>query len=392
MNEWENIAAARRIAVAFGPPHAPVMPAQPSPVPVALGGGRGYTIHFRPLAEAPALLREAGLRAGPCLVVTDAHVAALHLDPLREALDAAGWAPHVHVVEPGEATKSLGPLAALYDRALGLGLDRQTPVLALGGGVVGDLAGFAAATLLRGLPLVHLPTTLVAQADSAIGGKTGINHAAGKNLIGAFYQPRLVLADPVTLGTLPAREWTSGLAEVVKAALIADADFAAWLEARWDAVLGRDPAIVGPLVRRAAAVKAEIVAEDEHEEGRRALLNFGHTFGHAIERAAGYGTFTHGEAVALGMRAALHLSRTLRPDEPFTAAEALLARLPVPGGLAAIPTPALVAAMATDKKRSADGLRFVVLEAVGRAGVVAGVPEEVVAAAWGYAKNSQDPR
>ena len=351
---------------------------------------RAYAIHFRPLAEIPDLLREAGLRVGSCLVVTDANVEALHGNRLLEALRGDGWTPHLHVLPPGEETKSEAHLAALYGWALGAGIDRQTPVLALGGGVVGDLGGFAAATLLRGLPLVQLPTTLVAQADSAIGGKTGINHAAGKNLIGAFWQPRFVLSDTETLQTLPEREWTSGLAEVVKASLIADADFADWLDAHWKAVLAREPEVAAQLVHRAAAIKAEVVAEDEREAGRRALLNFGHTFGHAIERAAGYGTFTHGEAVALGMRAAIHLSRSLRPDVAFDRADALVARLPVPSGLDTIPTPDLVAAMATDKKRGASGLRFIVLDAVGQASVVSDVPDEAVDAAWAYAKNTQE--
>lgn len=361
-----------------------------APISVPLGP-RTYAIHVRTLADAPALLAEAGLRAGPCLVVTDRHVAEHYLDPLVERLRAAGWTPHPFVLPPGEATKSEAHLDALYAWALGLGISRETPVLALGGGVVGDLAGFAAATLLRGLPLVHLPTSLVAQADSAIGGKTGINHAVGKNLIGAFHQPRLVLADPAALRTLPEREFTSALAEVVKAALVADAAFADWLAERWDAVLARDPDALPILVYRAAAVKAAVVAEDERESGRRAILNFGHTFGHAIERVAGYGTFTHGEAVALGMHAALALSRTLRPAADLDAAEALVARLPAPSGLRALATDDLLAAMATDKKRTAEGLRFVVLDAVGRARVVEGVARGAISAAWEYAKNVRDP-
>jgi 3-dehydroquinate synthase len=294
------------------------------------------------------------------------------------------------VLPPGEATKSAAHLAAVYDWALGLGIDRRTPVLALGGGVVGDLAGFAAATLLRGLPLVQLPTSLIAQVDSAIGGKTGINHAAGKNLIGAFHQPRLVLADPATLRTLPQREWTGGLAEVVKAALIADAAFFDWLESNWSGIVAREPEVVAPLVRRAAAIKAAIVAEDEREAGRRALLNFGHTFGHAIERAAGYGTFTHGEAVALGMRAALHLSHALRPDVSFRRADALVARIPVPDGLADLRTADLMQATRTDKKRRGDRIRYVVLREPGAAHVTADVPPGAVEAAWAYAKNGQD--
>ncbi len=359
-----------------------------SPISVPLGDGRDYAIHLRPLADAPALLREAGLAPHQCLVVTDATVAALYLDPLRNALEDSGWTVHTHIVPPGEASKSTDRLTALYDWALGLGVDRQTPVLALGGGVVGDLAGFAAATLLRGLPLVQLPTTLIAQADSAIGGKTGINHPVGKNLIGAIWQPRLVLIDPATLHTLSERDWTSGLAEVVKVALIADAEFADWLAARWDAVLAREPSVVASLVQRSATIKAKIVAEDERETRRRAILNFGHTFGHAIERVAGYGTFTHGEAIALGMRAALHLSRTLSPDESFDRAEALVARLPVPPGLAQISTDALTAAMSTDKKRHSGQLRFIVLDHIGQARVTADVTPDAIEAAWKAAKNA----
>ena len=362
----------------------------PSPLLVSLGGDRTYPIHVDPLADLPGLLGEAGVRRGSCLVVSDANVASWYLAPLRESLEGAGWTTHTRVLTPGEGTKSLAELDALYDWALGLGIDRQTPVLALGGGVVGDLTGFAAATLLRGLPLVQLPTTLVAQVDSAIGGKTGINHDAGKNLIGAFWQPRFVLADPTTLQTLPEREWTSGLAEVIKAALIADADFFDWLETHWEAVRLRDPETVVTLVRRSASIKAKIVAEDERESGRRALLNFGHTFGHAIERTAGYGTFTHGEAIALGMRAALHLSHTLQPDVSFARADALVARLPVPDGLADLSTAALIGAMQTDKKRVAGRLRFIVLDHIGQARSAGDVPQEDVAAAWAYAKNLRD--
>lgn len=340
------------------------------------------------LAEAPARLAEAGLRVGPCLVVTDAHVARLHLEGLLRALEAAGWAPRPYVLPPGEGTKSAAHLHALCGWALAEPLDRATPVLALGGGVVGDLAGFAAAILLRGLPLVQIPTTLVAQVDSALGGKTGINHAAGKNLLGAFHQPVLVLADPEVLASLPEREWAGGLAEVVKVALVEDAAFAAWLEARWAEVLGRAPAVVPEMVRRAAALKAAIVAEDEREGARRMLLNFGHTFGHAIERATGYVRFTHGEAVVLGMRAALHLSRALAPGAELASAEALVARLPVAPGLAEIPTEALTAAMASDKKREGGRLRFVVLEALGRGVVRADVAPAQIEAAWAHAKNA----
>jgi len=332
----------------------------------------------------------AGLRAGPCLVVTDAHVGPRYLGGLVSALEAAGWTPRARMIPTGEASKAVGMLGSLYDWALAppaghAAPDRRTPVLALGGGVVGDLAGFLAATLLRGVPLVHLPTTLVAQADSAIGGKTGINHAAGKNLIGAFHQPHLVLADPATLQTLPEREWTSGLAEVIKAALIADANFFDWLEAHWDAVAAREAEAVAYLVRHSVTIKAAVVAEDEREGGRRGILNFGHTFGHALERVGGYAACTHGEAVAVGMRAALYLSALLAPDLDRARADALVARLPVPPAVADLPLDALVAAMAHDKKRDGDRLRFVVLDRIGAARLTAEVSPRQVETAWAFA-------
>ena len=294
----------------------------------------------------------------------------------------------LHTVPAGEPSKAFAPLQTLYDAALAWGIDRKTPVMALGGGVVGDLAGFAAATLLRGLPLVQLPTTLIAQVDSAIGGKTGINHAVGKNLIGAFYQPVFVCADVATLASLPVREWTSGLAEAVKHALIADLDLFDVMERRFDDLVRRDAGTVQALIPRAAAIKAEIVAEDERERGRRALLNFGHTFGHAIEKVAGYGTFTHGEAVILGMRAALHLSKHKTPALDADRAEALLRSIPVPGGVEELPTEALMDAMRADKKVEAGQLRVILLDAIGSAYVTADVTPQEVARAWTYLKQN----
>ncbi len=362
------------------------MTASSPPIRIVPGEGPGYDVVFRPLEATPALMAEAGLRRGRCLVVTDANVAAHYRAPLEAALAEAGHTSRVLVLPPGEATKSPKHLQAIYDAALAWSIDRKTPVLALGGGVVGDLAGFAAATLLRGLPLIHLPTTLLAQVDSALGGKTGINHPLGKNLIGAFHQPVFVCADPRTLETLPQREWTSGLAEVVKHALIADPDLVAFLSERWDEVLMRAPEVVAGMVPRAARVKAGIVSEDVREHGRRALLNFGHTFGHAVERAAGYGRFTHGEAVALGMRAALFLSHRLHPDFPFEEADALVRRIPVPPGLSEIPTEALLEPMWRDKKTDAGRLRFIVLRAIGSAYVTDRVAPETVAEAWEYVR------
>lgn len=357
------------------------------PLTVDLGPRRSYPIYFEPLAEVPALLRAAGFTPRRALLVTDAHVAAHYAAPVTEALKDAGWTLRRVTLPPGETTKAYPHLHAIYDAALPWGIDRQTPVLALGGGVVGDLAGFAAATLLRGLPLVQLPTSLIAQVDSALGGKTGINHASGKNLIGAFHQPALVCADPATLATLPAREWTSGLAEVVKHALIADAGLFEALRTRWTEVLGRTPDVCTTLIPRAAAIKVGIVAEDEREAGRRALLNFGHTFGHAIERVAGYGTFTHGEAVALGMRAALHLSGRLHPDFDADEADRLVRQIPVPEGLADLATADLMDAMRQDKKVQDGRLRLILLRRIGTAYVTADVDPADVEAAWAFAKS-----
>ena len=359
--------------------------AESAAIDVTLQSGVQYPIRFAPLRSTSQAMTDAGLRPGRCLLVTDANVGAHYREPLEKALGENGWTPRTITLDPGEEAKSYATLHRIYDEALGWGIDRKTPVLALGGGVVGDLAGFAAATLLRGLPLVQLPTSLVAQVDSAIGGKTGINHATGKNLIGAFHQPRLVLADPETLRTLPQREWTSGLAEVVKHALILDPDFFAFLETNWTSVIRRDPDVVREMVPRAAQIKVDVVGEDELEAGRRAILNFGHTFGHAIERTSGYGTFTHGEAVALGMRAALFLSQRLYPSLDLARLDALVKQIPVAGRLDNLSVPDLMAAMKKDKKVEAGDVRFVVLKRLGQATVRGGIGAADVEAAWAYA-------
>ncbi len=343
---------------------------------------RSYDIRFQTLDSLPSLLGDLGWRAGRCLLISDENVAGLYTASMAEMLSHQGWSPVTITLPPGETTKSLEHLERVYDVGLSQGIDRGTPVLAVGGGVVGDLAGFAAATLLRGLPLIQVPTTLIAQVDSAIGGKTGINHAAGKNLIGAFYQPRLVLIDANVLRTLPEREWTSGLAEVVKHALIADESFFAFLEDRWTDVARRALDVVGPLVHRAAAVKARVVEQDERESGLRAILNFGHTFAHAIERAAGYGVFTHGEAVAAGMRAALHLSKRLQDGLDSERADRLVARIPIPPGLAALDVPSLMESMRSDKKALAGRLRFVLLDRIGHAYVTDQVDRRYVEESW----------
>ena len=350
-----------------------------------------YAVHAEALAEAPRRLREAGLEPGLAVVVTDETVAGLYLDALADALRSGGWRVAPVVVTPGEGSKSLQTFAAVCDAALAAGPDRQTPVLTLGGGVVGDVGGFAAATLLRGLPLVHLPTTVLAQVDSSIGGKTGVNTARGKNLVGAFYPPRLVLADPATLQTLPEREIRSGLAEAVKHALLAGGPLFETLEAAWDR-LG-EPDVLARVVREAAAVKAGVVSGDERESGARAFLNLGHTFGHALEAAAGYGALTHGEAVAIGLRAALWLSAALASGppagalpEPFARMDRLIARLSPPPVPATVADEAVLAAMGLDKKRDGGGLRFVVLDGLGAPRLASDVPEALVRAAWLHAR------
>jgi 3-dehydroquinate synthase len=291
------------------------------------------------------------------------------------------------VLPPGEATKSASCLHRIYDEALSWGIDRQTPVFALGGGVVGDLAGFAAATLLRGLPLVQLPTSLLAQVDASVGGKTAINHDTGKNLIGAFYQPRLVCADPDTLDTLPMDEYTSGMAEVVKHALIGDVDLMAFLEDHLVPVFSRrDREAVARTIEQAVRVKATVVAADERESGRRAILNFGHTFAHAIERVAGYGTFSHGEAVAVGMRAGLYLSHRRHPDAlPRDRADDLIRAIPVEAEPSALSFDALYDAMAADKKNDGDTIRFVLLRRLGEAYVSGEVSRSEAEQAWRFA-------
>lgn len=351
---------------------------------------RSYDVYFRSLNALPDLLDDAGLRPGRCLLVSDENVAAHYRTPMCTTLETAGWTVRDIVLPPGESTKAAEPLHSIYDEALTWGIDRQTPVFSLGGGVIGDLAGFAAATLLRGLPLVHLPTSLLAQVDAAVGGKTAINHETGKNLIGAFYQPQFVCADPDTLDTLPMNEYTGGMAEVVKHALIGDVALFEHLEDHLVPVMARkDRDAIATTIERAVQVKAEIVSADEREAGRRAVLNFGHTFAHAIEKVAGYGEFSHGEAVAVGMRAGLYLSHRRHPDAiPRDRAEHLIRAIPVDGDPSALSFDALYDAMASDKKNQGNTIRFVVLTRLGDATVVDTVSRAEAKQAWGFACRS----
>lgn len=306
---------------------------------------------------------------GPCLLVTDTRVERLYGARCCAALESRGWRVVQRVVRPGERAKSLAGVSRLYDAAVAAGFDRETPVVALGGGVVGDLAGFAAATYLRGVPLVAVPTTLLAQVDSSVGGKTAVNHPRGKNLIGAFHQPRLVLADPLVLATLPERQFWAGLPEVLKYGLIRDAGFCNWIEAHWAELVRREPVVLAEAVRRAVAHKAAVVEEDEREADRRRLLNFGHTLGHALEAAGGYRHYLHGEAVQIGMVAAVELSLRLGLlDATGTAAaRQFLERIPLRRPPAELSAAAVTARLDHDKKRRGLHLVMVLLAAPGRA-------------------------
>src|SRR5271169_2363982 len=266
-------------------------------------GDRGYDILVGPqLIERTGREMLSLMRRRQAIVVSDEIVAGHFLAALRDSLSEAGIAHHTVLLPPGEETKDLAHFGKLAEDILAIGIERGSMLVALGGGVVGDVTGFAAATLLRGIDFVQIPTTLLAQVDSSVGGKTGINTSTGKNLIGAFYQPRLVLADTGTLATLPRRELLAGYAEIVKYGLIRDAEFFAWLEAEGNALCALEPEPVRRAVMTSCRMKAAIVALDEREEGDRALLNFGHTFGHALETETGFSSrILHGEAVGLGM-------------------------------------------------------------------------------------------
>lgn len=296
-----------------------------------------------------------------CLVVTNETVAPLYLQQLQA--DLKGCSVSVLELPDGEAFKTIETAGSILDALVQSRAGRDATVIALGGGVVGDITGFAAACYMRGVAFIQVPTTLLAQVDSSVGGKTGVNHPKGKNLIGAFHQPKIVLIDTDTLGTLPDRELRAGLAEVIKHGAIADRTFFEWLEQNMPALLAKDPDALAHAVRRSCEIKAEVVAADERESGRRAILNFGHTFGHAIEHCQGYGDWLHGEAVAAGMVMAGELSGLDDDDK------SRLKRLVASAGLPTAPPPAgskaLRDAMDLDKKVQHKQMRFVLLKALG---------------------------
>jgi len=331
-------------------------------------GARAYPIYIGQGILDEASLYADQLGAGRAAIVTNAVVAPLYLDRVRRALAGGGAQTIDIVVEDGEQAKDWRTLQRVFDALLGARCDRQTVIVALGGGVIGDLAGFAAAVYQRGVPLIQVPTTLLAQVDSSVGGKTAINHPLGKNMIGAFHQPLAVISDVTTLDTLPDRELRAGLAEVIKHGLALDARFTEWLEANVERLLARDAAALTHAVRRSCELKAQVVAADERESGRRALLNFGHTFGHAIEAGLGYGRWSHGEAVAAGMVMAAELSaRTgMIGRAEVDRVRALIGRAGLPTAGPDLTPDRYLELMAVDKKAANSRIRFVVLEAIGR--------------------------
>ncbi|MEJ2630383.1 MAG: 3-dehydroquinate synthase [Acidihalobacter sp.] len=335
-------------------------------------GTRSYPIHIGSgLLNQPELLRDA-IPGRSAVIISNETVAPLYLETIRSHLDDL----HVGeiVLPDGEAHKNLDTLNTIYTGLLERHFDRNTTLIALGGGVVGDITGFAAASYQRGVHFIQIPTTLLAQVDSSVGGKTGVNHPLGKNMIGAFHQPRAVIIDTATLNTLPDRELSAGLAEIIKYGLLGDAEFFAWLEQNIGRLRERDSAALAYAIERSCRDKATIVAEDEHERGTRALLNLGHTFGHAIETGLGYGRWLHGEAVACGMLMAARMSERLgwldEPSVQRTEKLLLAAKLPT------APPPELSAArmrelMAVDKKVIDGTLRLVLLHGIGSAAVTA---------------------
>ena len=335
---------------------------------VALGD-RTYPIHIGKSLLQQAALILPHLKRKSVAIVTNTTVAPLYLEALAKPLRDAGVAVIEIILPDGEAYKNTETLNKIYDALLKNRCERSTTLIALGGGVIGDLTGYAAATYLRGVPFIQIPTTLLSQVDSSVGGKTGINHSLGKNMIGAFYQPKLVLADIDTLQTLPPRELSAGLAEVIKYGLIRDGEFFDWLEANIHALLRLDETITSQAIYRSCQNKAQVVAADEHETGERALLNLGHTFGHAIENAMGYGVWLHGEAVAAGTMLAADLS--LRTGWLSVAdvqrMHALLSACSLPLQAPNLGVEKYLNLMANDKKVSDGKIRLVLQQGIGKA-------------------------
>jgi 3-dehydroquinate synthase len=346
-------------------------------------GARSYAIHIGPgLLGRPDLILPA-LQSRRAVVITNEVVGPLHLATLARSLEEAGIQVGKVILPDGEIHKTWLTLNSIYDELLRQRCERSTTLIALGGGVIGDLVGFAAATYLRGVPFVQVPTTLLAQVDSSVGGKTGINHPLGKNMIGAFYQPRVVLADTDTLNTLPDRELCAGLAEVIKYGMIRDRPFLEWIDLHIEDLVGRKPDALTYAIERSCANKAAVVAADETESGVRALLNLGHTFGHAIEAGTGYGAWLHGEAVAAGTVMAARLSAGLGWITPADVERirSLFHRAGLPTEGPALGVRRYLNLMRLDKKVAAGKIRLVLLRALGEGILYAEARDEDIAAA-----------
>ena len=346
---------------------------------VALGD-RSYPIHI-----GAGLLGQAGLilphlAQKRVMIVTNTTVAPLYLAQLKTTLEAGGVTVAQVVLPDGEAYKNWETLNLIFDALLTDRAERKTTLIALGGGVIGDMTGFAAASYQRGVPFIQIPTTLLSQVDSSVGGKTGINHPLGKNMIGAFYQPKVVLADTDTLKTLPERELSAGLAEVIKYGLIWDADFLAWLEANMDKLRALDPAAITHAIYRSCEIKAQVVGQDEREGGIRAILNLGHTFGHAIETGMGYGNWLHGEAVAAGMVLAAQTSQRMGwiSGADVERTRALIRAAGLPDVAPDLGVDTYLDYMGHDKKVEGGKMRFVLLKKLGEAVITGDVPTDVL--------------
>ncbi len=343
-------------------------------------GDRSYPIHIGTGLLCQPQLILPHLAQKRVMVVTNTTVAPLYLAQLTAALESAGVAVAQVVLPDGEAYKNWETLNLIFDALLTDRAERKTTLIALGGGVIGDMTGFAAASYQRGAPFIQIPTTLLSQVDSSVGGKTGINHPLGKNMIGAFYQPRLVLADTDTLKTLPARELSAGLAEVIKYGLIWDAGFLAWLEANMDKLRALDQAAITHAIHRSCEIKAQVVAQDEREGGIRAILNLGHTFGHAIESGMGYGNWLHGEAVAAGMVMAAQASQRMGwlTEADVARTRALIVAAGLPDVAPDLGVDTYLDYMGHDKKVEGGKMRFVLLKKLGEAVITADVPNDVL--------------
>lgn len=347
----------------------------PRSYPIRIGSGA--------LNDLPALCRNY-IPGARLFVISDETVDALYGERIAALLRESGFEVARARVPPGEESKSIEWFGRLCEEAAEARIDRRSAVVALGGGVIGDLAGFVAAAFLRGVALVQLPTTLLAMVDSAVGGKTGVNLPQGKNLVGAFHQPSFVICDLDVLDTLPPREFRAGLAEVIKYGVIRDAELFAYLEESMDAILRRDPEALANIVARSCEIKAAVVGADERESGERAILNFGHTLGHAVEQATGYGEYLHGEAIAIGMVFAARLSARVRelPTAAVERLKRLIERAGLPTAAPDLEWPALRRAMAVDKKGSGGVPKFVLADAIGQVTYGVAVAEEVLEEVW----------